>query len=213
MKNINIAILFLAVCFSGCAGAGGYLVDRSHDFADIFTLTFGTGVGAKARIGPIHITPFMYQNDRFGLRGGVFFYSSKGPPAMMDRGTIDVGYFFLLATENFARRGYHPVFGKAGQPDLARQRGKCFSAASFFPFTSVPYWFDHVDGIGNYVVYPKYYFTQLEIILAAGPSLRLGFNPGELLDFVLGWAAVDIFNDDFQNRQKSKAPDNITAQS
>ena len=36
--------------------------------------------------------------------------------------------------------------------------------------------------------------TILTIILFAG--VRLEINLGELLDFVLGWTTLDIFNDD-----------------
>ena len=42
---------------------------------------------------------------------------------------------------------------------------------------------------------PRY--TQLEVsagVYAGG--LRLGANPGELLDFLLGWFLVDIYDDE-----------------
>jgi hypothetical protein len=35
-------------------------------------------------------------------------------------------------------------------------------------------------------------------------SQRAGFNPGELVDFILGWAGIDIFNDD--GVSKTEAP-------
>jgi len=41
-----------------------------------------------------------------------------------------------------------------------------------------------------------YRLTQIEAMAGCGHTLRLGFNPGELLDFVLGWAAIDIYDDD-----------------
>ena len=45
-----------------------------------------------------------------------------------------------------------------------------------------------------------HYYTQVEA--AAGllliPSVRLGLNPGELIDFVLGWTTLDIFQDDLE---------------
>jgi hypothetical protein len=40
------------------------------------------------------------------------------------------------------------------------------------------------------------YYTQIEAVVALGPSFRFGFNPAELLDFLLGWFGVDIFHDD-----------------
>jgi hypothetical protein len=47
-----------------------------------------------------------------------------------------------------------------------------------------------------FVCYP--YFTQIEGVVALGPSIRLGLNIGELLDFVVGWAGLDIYGDDLE---------------
>jgi len=54
-------------------------------------------------------------------------------------------------------------------------------------------------------VQPKYnpsYFTQIEVVAGLGGTIRLGFNPGELLDFILGWVTIDIFNDDLEKFEK-----------
>lgn len=43
------------------------------------------------------------------------------------------------------------------------------------------------------------YYTQCEVAVGTFfPSIRLGFNPGELLDFILGWTTIDIFRDDLE---------------
>ncbi len=42
---------------------------------------------------------------------------------------------------------------------------------------------------------------QIEAVAGIGPSVRLGFNPAEALDFTLGWFGLDIFGDD-ANTQK-----------
>lgn len=39
-------------------------------------------------------------------------------------------------------------------------------------------------------------YTQIEVLLGLGCTLRFGFNPGELLDFILGLATIDIYEDD-----------------
>jgi len=46
------------------------------------------------------------------------------------------------------------------------------------------------------------YYTQLEVVIALGGSLRLGLNPGELLDFALGWVGLDIFGDDLEKMKQ-----------
>ena len=46
------------------------------------------------------------------------------------------------------------------------------------------------------------YYNQIEAVIGVGPSLRLGFNPGELLDFILGWTTIDIYKDDLEQSKK-----------
>jgi hypothetical protein len=54
------------------------------------------------------------------------------------------------------------------------------------------------------VLNPARYYSQIEVVAAAGVSLRIGFNPGELLDFFLGWFGVDTYHDD---PSRLKAPE------
>lgn len=49
------------------------------------------------------------------------------------------------------------------------------------------------------------YNTQIEVAVGLVGTLRLGFNPGELLDFLLGWTTVDIFNDDLKKEKRTTA--------
>ena len=39
------------------------------------------------------------------------------------------------------------------------------------------------------------------------PQARLGLNPGELLDFGLGWTTLDIFADDLEARESKETLD------
>ncbi|MBQ6353157.1 MAG: hypothetical protein IJJ28_07815 [Lentisphaeria bacterium] len=39
-------------------------------------------------------------------------------------------------------------------------------------------------------------YTDVHVVAAAFPGVRLGFNLGEFADFLLGWGGVDIFGDD-----------------
>ncbi len=45
-------------------------------------------------------------------------------------------------------------------------------------------------------------FTQIELLAGLGLTVRLGFNPGELLDFLLGWTTLDLYGDDSPQPQK-----------
>jgi hypothetical protein len=54
-------------------------------------------------------------------------------------------------------------------------------------------------------------YTQIDILLGLGGTVRLGFNPGELLDFILGWTTIDIYSDDVASitRQKEKESNKV----
>ena len=54
-----------------------------------------------------------------------------------------------------------------------------------------------------------FYLTQIEVAAGLGGTLRLGFNPGELLDFILGFTTIDIFNDDLEKRKSNNQMQNI----
>jgi hypothetical protein len=44
--------------------------------------------------------------------------------------------------------------------------------------------------------YPKTYIYQIELAIGIYAGIRIGFNPAELLDFVLGFTTYDLYNDD-----------------
>ena len=54
------------------------------------------------------------------------------------------------------------------------------------------------------------YYTQLEVFIGALGTLRLGLNPGELVDFSLGWTGIDIYGDDLE--RKAKKPNEAGAE-
>jgi len=48
------------------------------------------------------------------------------------------------------------------------------------------------------------FWTQIDLALGVYWPIRIGFNPGELLDFLLGWTALDIYGDDAQYMMKDR---------
>lgn len=44
---------------------------------------------------------------------------------------------------------------------------------------------------------PAPYWTNIEVSGGALIGMRVGFNPGELLDFLLGFTTLDVYGDDF----------------
>ncbi len=59
--------------------------------------------------------------------------------------------------------------------------------------------------------FPWYYYTQCEVCLGVLRGVRLGVNPGELLDFLLGWTTLDTFNDDLEQMQRQQESEKINA--
>ena len=49
--------------------------------------------------------------------------------------------------------------------------------------------------------YLKPYYTDIQIALGIGYGARLGFNPGELVDLLLGCIGIDIYKDDYEHQK------------
>ncbi len=190
----RLAFLGLLLMSSGCVGARGYFGDRWADAKDVFTASVGTGGGVKARVGPVN-AGFFLNSDRAGLRGGECFSLPDGPLA---GGDADATLLFFFSDQFDLR---HPPQSRSGTRaslrrvrlvgDSLAKRNKSYrcgmiplpSPLGAFEFQRVPC-----------------YYTQVEVAVGVGGTLRLGFNPGELLDFLLGWTTLDILRDDLAAR-------------
>ncbi len=178
MKRI---FLLLPVLFcSGCASP--YWQNRRADAADVFTAAVGVGLGATARVGPLraglgaHYDLYGVEAGETGKLGTLAGLVVDGPSA----GEVS----FLLWGESAV--------------DLdggARRRGKNHCSSSVASFTRgldpVPLWDPPSPAGGN-----PARWTQIEVAAGLLGGVRLGFNPGELLDFVLGFFGVDLYDDD-----------------
>jgi hypothetical protein len=190
-------VLGMLAAGSGCVSPRGYLLDRWADAKDVFTASVGTGGGARARVGPLNAGLFL-NSDLAGLRGGECFRLSDGP---LIGGDSD-GVLLLFYGDQFDLR-YLAIdtSGKTGTRyqavgDRLAERHKSYQSG-IMPLPSPLTLFE----------FPKtpYYYTQLEVAVGVGGTLRLGFNPGELLDFLLGWTTLDIFRDDLEARREREA--------
>ncbi len=195
--KLSLTIQFVGTTFSclcaltsGCAT--GYLADRVRDGADIFTACVGVGGGAKARIGPARVGAF-FALDKAGLRGGDFLMDKEMKGTHFDwfPGTVDVDGT-ISSVEAFRPLSDTTAFYRGKQYFAAGLLGLSISTwptvsgglEEDYAWTVKP-WQQHIP-----------YYTQIELAVGLGGTLRLGFNPGELLDFLLGWTTIDIFSDD-----------------
>lgn len=200
-----VVLLSLAVLGFGC-GTSGYMADRRRDGADIFTATIGTGGIATARAGPLHAGLY-WGHDRIGLRCGESFWRTDkyGDGST----TIDPlivlpnvgGGPWVFWADGF--RGWERTRIDGRCRSVAELRGKAYYAVGICPFLSFPRLSETDVRVGWR--FPRQYLTQVEIALGLVKTLRLGINPGELLDFVIGWTTLDIFGDDImRKREKAK---------
>ncbi len=190
---LPILLAALAALASGCRPEA-YFADRWADAKDVFTVSVGKGGGAKARVGPVNAGLFV-NGDIAGLRGGEFFHYGYG---FLEGGPADGVMVLGLGGEVFDLVVPPPpvsseLWHRMGQPSqeasrALAERGKSYRQ-TFFPRAPIEF--------------PRepYYYTQLEVAAGVYGTLRLGFNPGELLDFVLGWTTLDIFGDDARARR------------
>jgi len=188
MKKV-IQIIVAAVVIANLTGcATPYMIDRKRDLADIFTVAVGEGAGVKVQVGPIAAPGLIWSFNRAGLVGGDPFVDSD---ASCDHGA------------DFATCPILAVFDTGNMSDVAVQRNKFYQATYCLCFPV----FKDVEG--NDARYPAPYFTQLEITAGLWYTLKLGVNPGELLDFLLGWTMVDIYHDDIGNAPIRSAKQNL----
>jgi len=200
--SLRGALVTLALALCGCSSTGHYWLDRSRDAADVVTATVGMGFGVKARCGPVNVGLFQGV-DSSGLRGGEW--------------RVPLGHDFNpyeLTLTAFSTELFGPF-----PRQVSKRRGKFFVAQGFLGLTLAGRerhgsWRGLDDAGRRTVFFPKGllerelvpYYTQVEIAAGLFDSFRLGVNPGELLDFVLGWMCVDLWGDDVGQIEPASQP-------
>ncbi|HBF33348.1 TPA: hypothetical protein DDW35_02165 [Candidatus Sumerlaeota bacterium] len=193
-KNIRgawfVVVLALALLTAGCASNSTYWNDRKRDALDIVTLTVGVGAGAKAQVGPLN-NGLSLIVDRMGLRSGTFGIT-KPSQGCWDTSGSDL---LLLSMDS------------CYWPGDRRTDAKNYSSGSIFcfPFPPMRNFYANRDALDRSFCSNLPYYTRLEVCGGFIGTLRVGINPGELLDFLLGWTTLDIYQDDEVAIQKMVA--------
>jgi hypothetical protein len=185
MKRVALCALVLAFA-AGLTGCASYWSDRGRDAADILSFQVGTGAGTKVRVGPFQ-AGLLSENGIAGLRGGALVGpsqyragSDEGPSKWDD-------VLVLVGWERF----------EGGPTSI--ERGKAFKGRQIV--LSVPFNLasdQDYEGKTPVPYNPWPYLAQVEAVGGAFLTFRVGANPGELLDFILGWTTLDIFGDDLR---------------
>lgn len=207
LRSLQLLLIPFLLLTTACAtqgtvlentGVPEYRENRAKDFGDIVTLTYGAGAGARAQVGSFQTPLVLFHTDCYGWRYGDVI-------APKHSGITDAGSLII-------------VFG--GHNETGEERGKDFQAdggwlaAAFdhgpripilskIPFLTLPLlpFMSKVHEGGemrNALFHP--YYTQVELIAGIVPSVRVGANPGEMLDFILGFTTIDFFDDDIASK-------------
>ena len=169
---------------AGCATTG-YLGDRARDAADMFTCSRGDGFGFKVRAGIVQLG-YLDTMDISGVRGGERFFDAH--QNWEEWRLIGGGECFAggrVRTQEQRRKG-----------TIAHERGKTYSASGLLCI-SIPSYERRVCP-----TQPLSYLTQVEMVIGAARTIRLGVNFAEALDFALGWTTLDIFSDDLERKER-----------
>lgn len=206
--TIPSVLIFLLLCLpflaSGCASSE-YWRDRRNDALDIFTVTTGLGVGAKARVGPMH-AGLLLNHDMEGLRSGMFqkFVCRDDLADVM----LDLDCTLVAEDHCVQFEHYHDRYA-------ANRRTKMYIAAGGCSLSDIPLdgsrqrrtsWVQYSPCVCSPQNSCASYYSEIEICAGLGGSLRLGFNPGELLDFLVGWVGLDFYGDDISSLPVAPIP-------
>jgi hypothetical protein len=179
IRQIGLALVVVPYV-SGCATMD-FLTDRTRDTLDVFTCSVGYGIGAKAQVGPVQVG-LLANQDKVGLRGGVVQRWKKSPSQRRDTPPpCAENDWFFGGFNSFMPRDY-----------VVRNRYKHFVAAKYGPLVGPV-----LPGRNRRL----FLLTEIEAVVGVGPSLRLGVNPGEALDLLLGFIDIDLYDDDIGRRQ------------
>ena len=141
---------------------------RGRDSLDIVTCSVGAGFGAKGRVGPVNAGLGFYA-PVYGVESGQAGKINGG----MCSGNTDAQILFFGAQSST-------------QAYELNYRNKAYVAENII----IPFSGDIYTGKN------PAYWTQIEVYAGVFGGLRVGLNPGELIDFILGFTGIDIYGDD-----------------
>jgi hypothetical protein len=152
------------------------------------TFAGGLGFGAEARVGPVR--PGLYGGvDCYGWRAGHYMHGTDGD---VTAGFTTPLPICLFVTDEWVYTADGCFIEPRTQKPPDPRKKEYIAYGLYVPFVT---WTRDAC--------PSYY-TQIEVAAAVGVGFRLGFNPGELLDFVLGWTTLDIYGDDISLQEEPK---------
>lgn len=174
-----ILFVLLAISLTSCS----YTRNRINDAKDIFTLCVNPSLGCQVQAGPIR-TGAGASISVYGMSDGCIG-GFGGPRVLPPHQYVLIGPGGKETTTGW----YYP--------DILK-RGKEYQQEQFF-LVGLPKY-------SNSKAWMKPYYTQFEVDAGFVVGLKVGVNPGELLDFFLGFFGVDMYGDDICTDEDDHPP-------
>ncbi len=209
-RTLQTAVLLALLTLSaGCQTTiGNYLGNRAQDLSDCFLIETGVGIGLGVDVkagGLVHANLFM--NVWMGRLGWVYgdhgvvgkFEIEFGIPAAIPSS----GFLHMSSLGTRAGKVWHSCY--ALLPGLWSWEGRAGQKKSWIWASRVPSGVDVADSVASRARdrgdrarrWSRVHAFDFEVgVHALLVGARVGFSPGEFLDFILGWFGVDIACDD-----------------
>ncbi len=190
-------LLLLAIVSSGCTTT--YWADRRNDAADVITVSAGEGFGVKARAGPVSLGVLWFQ-DCAGIRAGTMgVYEGDCKDLCFIVPVSETCKIKGSRTKDFVTKGFYfrPHSSRnggwtGGSIDLSGLDGR-----GLLVIAAVAVAIGSITIPTEAEIHTRWsFFSEVESVAAFGPGLRLGINPAEFVDFLLGFVGIDLFQDD-----------------
>jgi len=195
-RSLLFLLLFFAFCDCGCAAVGRYLENRLNDLADCVTARAGWAFGLGVRFSITHYVAFSaggyYSPEKAGYLGRRPVTQKEG---------LCLGLPLLQVLSPLA-----PLFAQI--PGQSQECGSYAAATTLFLFSTCfrsadnQSWllglnFNTLSSDRQFRPPPPPQSLFIEFGLALGfIGFDVGFNPAEILDFVLGIFGLDMMGDD-----------------
>ncbi len=190
---IPLSRTWLIIClaavlpFSGCS----YSLHRGRDAVDMITMTLVGGMGITAQIGPV-VNGIGANDSLRGIEDGIA-YQGRGSSEwalILASGKGNLGDLSEWAVSSGKRRGI-------GNREIVSKRHKSYETDRTFGIFGSKSPKSMLEG--------AHFWTKIEIAVSLGVGIKLGTNPGEILDFILGFTTLDVYGDDVDFGSKDPA--------
>lgn len=206
LLTLGLALLGSA---SGCKAFTAYMADRGRDFGEIVRIQIGVGagLGASAQAGPAAHVGFGLGVIPYDLGVGWVYgegYAFGANSGQRMDSEIYWPFTWIHIDGDPLGKGLHTGGDGIGQRGVGGHRHVCWNLFPGLiaeePDAGLMHWTPRgleTDRRGHI------HSWDVEAAVYAGFIVaRVGFSPGEFLDFILGWFGVDIAQDDTADEER-----------